>query len=723
MRVYKEEYCFAVRGVLPQLIPEATKEGTDANFDRAAFIVNRKRAEVPRCPSDAEPLAESCIKKGVLCVSGGKSSPTKVCNADLGRCPKCGELVLYNFQYPASARDAQTIKSTVESSEFNGEPVLYEEEPKEKICLKYWLKPVNKELPQNVSNEAFQMNKLWNEFVAIGEKFRETYQSILSEDASVADLRAKLSDINERSKKARAARNNARMKHKTKASAEIEPYIDDMRTIGNEKKEITAALNIAKNNAKTGERRIRLKEMDRDFRNSIDNRWKEVYPVKAGIMYYHNANAVRERYLAAWQRGMQRGSAWPSQDGWPRFHAFRDVDWHFTWQFSGGISKDKLFSGSASRLQIKSYNEAAYDDAGLNQRQKRKQTRSVVTALIGGEPVEFHVQFHRPLPEGSIKRASIVRRKHGFNSEWSLLLFVDLSHKNEVVVSDQQNPAGIVALELGFMMIDGRMRIGIYGDGLSPEHPLWLPDKDVLKMHKQGNKTGKHYREVGVLTAFKHIEHVQREKDRLFEIAKKSVVEKIPSDLSPELKAGLEKGRQGNLIKILNWAKKEGHFLADELERWLANNNRLLTEMAGLRKKASRRRELFFYETAHELCRKYAVIVIKKTDFSKLARKEKSDGTSKELKNEARENRIIAANGEFVRILKYVAGKYHTTIDEREQQDKTATCHVCGHLNQFDVQVKLKLMLTCEACGNTWDQDINVIRNLLKEAQDSLVAM
>ncbi len=53
------------------------------------------------CPQCDTSLLHNCIKNGVLYVDGPKDKPLSIWNADLYKCPTCGNLVLTDFGWPS----------------------------------------------------------------------------------------------------------------------------------------------------------------------------------------------------------------------------------------------------------------------------------------------------------------------------------------------------------------------------------------------------------------------------------------------------------------------------------------------------------------------------------------------------------------------------------------------------------------------------------------------
>ena len=129
--------------------------------------------------------------------------------------------------------------------------------------------------------------------------------------------------------------------------------------------------------------------------------------------------------------------------------------------------------------------------------------------------------------------------------------------------------------------------------------------------------------------------------------------------------------------------------------------------------KLIRYREWFYYNMAHELCRKYHTIVTEDVSIKKMLMPRVIDEKEgRDTRTVQRYSRLVAP-GEWRAILKDVASKYGTKIVEVEAAYTTLLCSRCGQFFNNNDSERQKLILTCPHCGNKIDQDENAARNLL----------
>ncbi len=563
------------------------------------------------------------------------------------------------------------------------------------VCRSYWVKPVNKELPKEVMDEAFNMNKLWNSFVAIGEESREVYEKALAGYSDVDALKARVEEAQTEVAKALSALKQARKDHRTKKGPSIDQYVEDYAKARDNKNKIYSLLKEAKAKAKEFKKE-ELSDASKAFFARIDEEWKKAY---REYLYWANANAMKDSYINAWKRGLKTRN-------FPKFHRFTG-EARFCHQFIGGRPTEQVFDHSTKIFSIKSYDTSVYDNQGLKQTQMKKLCRTIMTFQIGGIPVDFHINIHRPIPKGYLKSAVLTRRKVGTNIDWNVSFTIEA----ESAIKLFNNNSAVAAIDYGYRMLDGRMRIGVLvssdknkdiaslvgskwkgvdGSGDVFFLDLWLPDK-ILKSHV-------------------HAKDVQSKRDKLFEDMKRKALTMLPSELPQELKGNWVKARQPRLIKIMSYCKDAGHFLADELAKWHKKDKMMYNETTGLTARALKQRKWFYYNLANCLCNAYGTVIVEKLKLDDMARKEGSNGKANKLPDAARENRTIAALSEAIQTLKHVAGKKGVSVKEDEPAGSTMMHYSCGTVNE--PKDKAKLLWKCPTCGIMYDQDVNASVNL-----------
>ena len=516
-------------------------------------------------------------------------------------------------------------------------------------------------------DEAFNMNKLWNSFVAIGEENREAYTKALEADANVAQISTRFKYANNEVTKALTDLKEARKVYRTKKGPFIEPYMAAYAQAKAEKGKIYLLLKEVKTTAKEY-KKAELADVSKAFFVRIDEEWKNAY---REYLYWTNANAVKDSYLNSWKRGLKTGN-------FPKFHRFTG-EARFCLQFIGGRPTEQLFVHSSKIFSIKSYDTNVYYNPDLNQRQMRKLCRTIMTFSIGGVPIDFHINIHRPIPTGYLKSAVLTRRKLGTNIEWS----VSFTIEDKNAIKPVNNNSALAAIDYRYGMLDGRMRIGVLvsshkdkdlaalvgckWEGVNGREDLfcldlWLPDK--------------------ILKSYLFAKDVESERDKLFEDMKKKVFALLPSELPQELTFNWDKARQPRLIKIMSYCKEAGHSLADELAMWHKKDKMMYNETTGLTARASRHRKWFYYNLANSICNAYGTVIIENSKLDFMSSKERANRKASKLPDAARESRTIATISGAIQTLRHVAGKKGVSVKVDDPAFPAMLHHACGAVSE-----------------------------------------
>ena len=88
------------------------------------LLLRRKFGHCPECKSN---LLHHCAKNGVMFVQGGRENPVAIWNADIYRCPCCGNLVLTDFadRPQWTIENTPDIKGLAQGFEAAAEIVIY----------------------------------------------------------------------------------------------------------------------------------------------------------------------------------------------------------------------------------------------------------------------------------------------------------------------------------------------------------------------------------------------------------------------------------------------------------------------------------------------------------------------------------------------------------------------------------------------------------------------
>ena len=77
-----------------------------------------------------------------------------------------------------------------------------------------------------------------------------------------------------------------------------------------------------------------------------------------------------------------------------------------------------------------------------------------------------------------------------------------------------------------------------------------------------------------------------------------------------------------------------------------------------------------------------------------------------------RQHRFIVAISVLCRILQNACEKRGVVLKRLKCKWATTSCHLCGTLDDWNPRTTLTH--TCSKCGQSWDQDYNAARHLLK---------
>ena len=113
------------------------------------------------------------------------------------------------------------------------------------------------------------------------------------------------------------------------------------------------------------------------------------------------------------------------------------------------------------------------------------------------------------------------------------------------------------------------------------------------------------------------------------------------------------------------------------------------------------KRQDWFYQTAHAICRKYEYLFIEDLNIAGMAR----------IKHWGRKVNDLGWTG-FLRTLKYVATKYGVTVHEIDRWFASSRMCDCGYKN--DALTLDDREWTCPRCGTHHQRDLHAAKNILR---------
>ncbi|NOZ67979.1 MAG: transposase [Deferribacteres bacterium] len=419
------------------------------------------------------------------------------------------------------------------------------------------------------------------------------------------------------------------------------------------------------------------------------------YDAEDGL-YWANAAHLKDKFMNAYFSSLRHGRKL-------HFHAF-DGNLRFEHVFtSGGIPAEKIFTDNPrqKRIRITPISRDIYQDRQrgiISQREMKRKARTEALITLAGLQMRFRTILHRPVPEGSILKKAVIKRiRTGrYNYRWTLSLTVEVPPDDSMPAG--QAPAGKTAgLDVGYRMIDGRLRVG-YLAGDAGQMEIYLPGR--------------------IMERFIHVQELQQKSDALLEEMKARLVEMLPEGLPAELKANWHMARHGRLRKIIRWLADNSpeHIALRELRKWERQDAAIQNEKEGLRRRAIRQRQWFYYNLAHRLAGEYGTLVIESLKPGDLQRKTQLDD-DRTLPRRASFYRGIAAVGALLDIIQDVGRRKGMTVHKVDPAYTTLTCHVCGHV--VEPVDRASLLWCCDGCGSEWDQDYNAAYNLYMSGRES----
>lgn len=376
-------------------------------------------------------------------------------------------------------------------------------------------------------------------------------------------------------------------------------------------------------------------------------------------------------------------------------------------------------------------------------------------------PIWCEVSFvmHRPLPPAArVSWVRLKRSRYGTAERWQVQFVITLPDPDAVI----PRPPGVVAVDLGWRLVDGDLRVATWfgSDGRGGEEHLpaallqedALPDrlKSFRSLHFDGMRS--------VLAAWlaaddvpqyviKHLDWLRQEETkavldvqaggehRWLKNRKKALFYLTPERHAwEELFHGWEACRRVGRGDVPEWLREDAKTLAYWrsagrmavlVRRWsaerFANDDRIF---AALSVWLSRDKHLCDWEAftslhvrrarldryrklAARLRREYGAVVLENVNWREMMARADVDeieqaGTRVYMR--------VAAVGSLAKALTEEFGSAFTHRVPAE--DTTCTCHRC--LNLCDWDQSKHVSHTCEHCGAHWDQDANAAKNLLR---------
>lgn len=370
---------------------------------------------------------------------------------------------------------------------------------------------------------------------------------------------------------------------------------------------------------------------------------------------------------------------------------------------------------------------------------RRGKRFGVVKIRVGSEgkgnriPVwaEFPVLLHRPLPQGAcIKWVKAVCEPIGDRRRWELHLSLEVSDDRRVFGKHgkpEKRGDGAVFVNFGWREKPEGRRCAYWRDDDGAEGEVLVDPAVIGGLRKVSDLVSIRKQALNDMSA------------RLLEWVSDDPSAQSPPEWFAERTATMAQWKgAGKFVGLLeHWDKNRwsgddvGYaILSDwqlgvfvpELGRRDGGNRHLWQWENDQRETSLRRREDHYRRVAAGLARRYAVLVVEKWDMSETKRR-KPPGEDQGEVQAAKRALQETATGELRQCMVQAFVARGGRVVEVDAHLDTQRCaevlddgSVCGCEERWDASPRI--MHACEACGRSWDQDANNVRNIERKFRE-----
>ena len=370
-------------------------------------------------------------------------------------------------------------------------------------------------------------------------------------------------------------------------------------------------------------------------------------------------------------------------------------------QLQKGLPTDDLFK-SDRRARVAPVAPSAWDSPSRGER--RRTSRTVLKVRVGSrgrDPIwaEWPMIMHRPLPpEGRIKWIYVMRTREGWREKWRCCVVVD---DPEIV---ENTGAGTIAVHIGWRSLGpGRLRVAYWSDSFGDSGCVELDPSVMSGIGKTESLRSIRDRSLDTMRP-RLAAWLKDHKDDIPEWLAERTTHlcqwRSPARFAALARAWRDQPWRGGA---------EGYKI---LEDWRYRDQHLLDWEAAQRRKSRNRKEEQYRVLAANWAKSYACVVVDNIDLSKLARKKEVESEDGDIPA-ARYHRFVASVSSLRGAVKNACRTHNAEFFVEDAANITRECHHCRSIELFDHAHELSH--TCGKCGETWDQDHNAARNLLRE--------
>lgn len=508
-------------------------------------------------------------------------------------------------------------------------------------------------------NQLRLASRLWNVLVAIERRRDARYRAIMRNPVQER-IDALLEEITRLEDEIRKRRQAARRKN---------VYIDDLKAALDAAREELGRL-IAEQKASSKARHEAKRRDLTALAETVKRRIKRARQAAAAIgLFWGTYNDIVQRADV----GRKAGNL------------------HFRRYSGGGTLTAQIIGGTAvSRVVEGDHTFFQVDPPAHGRKWRYARMRIGSTGERGPVWLDVPIVYHRPIaPEAQIKSVSMTRRE----GRWSLNVTVNLP---DPAPSIKQ---AVVAIDIGWRLVPGGIRIAYALDNHGKRGPLVLPQRD--------------------LDAFGRVSSLRSSADSLRDEFLPVLAEWLKGrDLSADwmtMASHLAQWRSGGrLCHLIRWwgdHRLDGDGEIHEAARQFRSRYLHLATWARNASETLRRRILERYRLiAARTAKKYGVVYIEQFDLRKVAKRPAAE--SDEPNTAAARYRQLAAPSIFRGALCNACLREGVEILRLPAGFTTRECHLCGHRGEWDQAEAISHR--CASCKQVWDQDYNAAVNLLR---------
>lgn len=556
----------------------------------------------------------------------------------------------------------------------------------------------------DVSDELWRQNRLWNTLVEIERDNRDGYSALIDGAPAVAEIAAQIKPLEEERSALLEARAQRRAKARAKTSADVP---SDERRLTEIRKELAPLY--AQRKAKSAQAR---KERADELTALEAQRKAYVKTARQHSgCWWCNYNAVLDSYAAARSKAIKEGARL-------NFHRFGGRG-RLTNQIIGGVSVEDMLAGRHSQVSIR-----------ISQEKARRHNRGrvngwlTVTAFTGRDAegkhfrrnVTFPIYLHRPLPPWAQIKVVTVNIPGRDDVRRPTVTFTLRGSAGERAGMGMES-AGV---NLGWKQVSGGLRVATvqYGAG-SAEH-LLLPDEWLAKLDRLERIQGELDDSASRMQA-KILDAIADWPAWSEGVSLDGVPEWVHRDLT-----SLRRAKRANIHRLVPLALrillhceehpediKALHPLIDDIRAWRNVNGRKLKALKHGRDKTANHRKYLYLNVAARLAERCDIVALDGTSLKEAAILVTEAGDENPLHQEARTNRVRASTYELRLAMQQAMAKRKGRLIAHK--GKINQCSACSSTNLNGDS--LDLIRSCNSCGAVFDIDENAARNLLAAAE------